>query len=156
MHLSHIPQCTDQNRNVQWCIVGYGTGALWDLWALSIPDQFWHIMSCLQSISIWESLGHRLIHSWCFYWSTFENLLFGYNGGALLVLCHWIRHKRWIRHEHDTTIKTWRSCRLLGVDLPCLRKKIRHNNVSYLWYSGGVDQDTQNPNIFFVYIVLTL
>ena len=37
MHLSHIPQCTIQNRNVlNWCIVGFGTGALWDLWIWSI------------------------------------------------------------------------------------------------------------------------
>ena len=36
MHTSHIPQCTIENKKYahfcpEWCIVGYGTGALWDL-----------------------------------------------------------------------------------------------------------------------------
>ena len=48
--ISEIPQCTCPishnaplwNRNVRisvpmWCIVGYGTGALWDFWIWSIP-----------------------------------------------------------------------------------------------------------------------
>ena len=44
MHLSHIPQCTIQNRNVQWCIVRYGTGALWDSWGWLVStalNQYW-------------------------------------------------------------------------------------------------------------------
>ena len=40
MHLSHIPQCTIQNRNVHISVLngtlGCGTGALWDLWIWSI------------------------------------------------------------------------------------------------------------------------
>ena len=40
MHLLCIPQCTIQNRNVhicsEWCIVGYVTGVLWDMWIGSI------------------------------------------------------------------------------------------------------------------------
>ena len=65
MHLSHIPQYTIQNRNVnisvlngvlwdmgqmhcvhfssEWCIVGYRTGALWDLWdwSIALPRLWW-------------------------------------------------------------------------------------------------------------------
>ena len=40
MLLSHIPQYDIQNRNAhfcsEWCSVGFGTAALWDLWDLSI------------------------------------------------------------------------------------------------------------------------
>ena len=41
-HLSHIPQCPIQNRCAyicfERCIVGYRTGALWDLWMWPIFD----------------------------------------------------------------------------------------------------------------------
>ena len=41
MRLFHIQQCSIHNRNVvhfcsEWGIVGYGTGAFWDLWIRSI------------------------------------------------------------------------------------------------------------------------
>ena len=41
VHLFHIPQCSIQNRNAhhfcsEWSIVGYGTGAFWDLWIRSV------------------------------------------------------------------------------------------------------------------------
>ena len=32
------------------------------------------------------------------------------------------------RHDHKSTTKTWWSCRSLGVDSPCLGKKICHQN----------------------------
>ena len=38
MHLFRIPQCTIQI----WCIVGYGTSSLWDLWVWSIPKRVEH------------------------------------------------------------------------------------------------------------------
>ena len=70
IHLSHAPQCIIQKRNVhfcsEWCILGYGTGALWDLWIMKIHDR--------RSIS------------WC--WMTFLLLDHG-----VLIWQTWWRHQ---------------------------------------------------------------
>ena len=55
MHLFNIPQCPTQNRDVhfysEWSIVGYRTGAFWDMWNWSLMIKFKlhaYFMACLR------------------------------------------------------------------------------------------------------------
>ena len=51
MHLSHIPQCAIQYRNVHIPVMVYGTGALWGLWD-------WSIMACINRVE-WSLEKHK-------------------------------------------------------------------------------------------------
>ena len=61
MHMYHIPQWTIQNRNVpiylcsDFCIAGYGTGAIWDLWIVSYETD-----ELISTSRVWTNLNDRL------------------------------------------------------------------------------------------------
>ena len=60
MHQFHTPYCTIQIRNVhiyEWCVVRYGTGALWDLWDWSIDETLYSAQLSCQSwwYNYWKS-----------------------------------------------------------------------------------------------------
>ena len=69
VHLSHIPQCTIQNRNVhfcsEWCIVGYGTGALWDLWICSIASALLFSFTCIHHFIYVFCMWNKVINQLC-------------------------------------------------------------------------------------------
>ena len=68
VYLSHIPQCTIQNRNVHICVlngalwdVGCGTGVLWNLWDWTIVG---HVpyptdSSTPTKLGLWSSLSTK-------------------------------------------------------------------------------------------------
>ena len=71
--MNHITKYTIHNRNVHisvlWCIVGYGTSALWDLWIRSIISLvYWsgtlQYTGCIQMPiprgRLWEAHLHQL------------------------------------------------------------------------------------------------
>ena len=152
MHLSHIPQCTIQDRNVhisvlngalwdmgqvhcriceivlleshnapvphptvhhseqkcahfcsEWCIVGYGTGALWDLWDCAHycsewsivgygTGAWWDLWDCAHFCSEWSIVGNGTGALWDLWdWSIRCHFFFQ----GLTALPDYIQFKEW-------------------------------------------------------------
>ena len=108
----------------------------------------------LVSLCLHEQVGDMIVDGWPQFecnFNVFANIILPHSSHCIhitaspktyqwryrhvvVMLCDWLRA---LVHLHcdimitTSTTKTWWSCRSLGVDLPCLRKKISHQNTMW-------------------------
>ena len=87
--ISQIPECTE------WSIVGYGAGALWDLWIRSI-DMVWKVLKCkgfdiLLSVCLLYIICYMHKNRHINYWTVISKVE-GYWCPVLLKVHAWWQH----------------------------------------------------------------